>query len=337
MASIKHQIASFMRKNMEKTWLYGLLVKLNLVVFHFEKREHRKRFGNKNPDKIFYVIRGAGKEAGLFGLYISALNEVYYSLEQGWIPIVDFTDGRTQYNEEFPVRGDVWNAWEYYFEQPQSEYSLDEIFLSKNVILSGWRLKNNKVTKSCIWNSKKLTNEKDIQKIYDFISEHGKLKPDVIKKILESKERYFGNKKNVLGVFVRGTDYLAFKPKGHQIQPPLEDVISKIRYFLEIHEDIDGIFVETEDESIYRRLKNEFGEMIFTNQSNRIKDYSGKEYIANILQENKYERGLQYLVATALLAECKYLVTTRAGGSDVALVINNNRYADKYIFDLGIY
>ncbi len=336
MKNVKHKIASFMRKNMEKTLIYDVLVKINLLIFHFEKRECKKMYGKKNPDKTFYVIRGIGKEAGLFALYVDALKEINYSLERGWIPIVDLTNGKTQYNEDFPVRGNIWNAWEYYFEQPQNDFTLEDVYQSKNVILSGWRL-NSKNAKPCVWDDSVLANEKEIQKVNDFISKYGRLQPDIVNEIKKVKEKYFGNKKNVLGVFVRGTDYLAFKPKGHQIQPPFEDVIKKIKYYLEIHKDIDGIFVETEDESIFQKLKKEFGEMIFTNQSCRIKDYSGEEYIANIFQDKKYERGLEYLVATALLAECKYLVSTRAGGSDVALVMNNNQYADKYIFDLGVY
>lgn len=335
MKRFKHKVASFMRKNMENTRIYDVLVKINLLLFHFEKRECKKKYGNKNPDKVFYVIRASGKEAGLFALYISVINEVYYSLEKGWVPVVDFTNGSTQYNEDFPVRGYLWNAWEYYFEQPQSEYILDEIYQSKNVVLSGWRLNYNG-NKPCLWDDNILENDK-IQLINSFILKYGKIQPDVIMKIKNVKEKYFANKKNVLGVFVRGTDYIAFKPKGHQIQPSLDEVIIKIKYFLEIHKDIDGIFVETEDDLIYQRLRSEFGTRIFTNQSKRIKDYSGQEYIANIFQGNQYKHGLDYLIATVLLSECKYLVATRAGGSDAALVMNNNQYTDKYIFDLGIY
>lgn len=337
--SLKHKVASYMRKNMEYSFIYDVAVKINLLFFHFEKREHKKRFGSANPEKTFYVVRGCGKEAGLFALYIGVLNEVYECTKKGWIPVVDFTKGRTQYNEDFPVRENIWNAWEYYFQQPQNAYSLEEVYQSKNVILSGWRLRNQKErTQEIIWDSEKITETEEIQKLKNYISEYGRLQLDIEKRITEEKREIFQNRKNVLGVSVRGTDYIAFKPKGHCVQPPLEDVILKVEEFLQKHREIDGIFLTTEDEKIFMKFKNKFGELIFTSNSNRISNYSGDSYITTELRKNsKYEQGLEYLIEKTLLARCEYLVATRTAGADYALVVNGNSYKDKFVFDLGKY
>lgn len=325
-----------MRKHMEQTAFYTLLVKANLLFFHFEKREHRVKMGDKNPDKTFYVIRGCGKEAGLFALYISALNDVYRCLGKGWIPVIDLREDRTQYNEDYPVRGSIWNAWEYYFAQP-SEYTLEEVYQSRNVVWGGWKLFGKGAAEK-IWDGDKLFSGNEIRRIHAFAMEYGKIQPDIKQKIADEKKRVFGDKEKLLGVSVRGTDYLAFKPKGHSVQPPLEDVISKAREFIEKYPKIEGIFLTTEDDGIYRRFQQEFGDLILTSNANRIKDYDQKGYITTKLRKNsKYEQGLEYLIEKSLLAECEYLVATRAAGADYAVVVNGGRFSDKYIFDLGKY
>ena len=252
---------------------------------------------------------------------------------------MDFTGDATQYNEEGPVRNNIFNAWEYYFEQPVKEYSLKEVYKSKNVVLSGWTFDNlNSEIRETVWHSDKVLTAEGVEEMFLFASQYGSMNSEVVKLLEEDKDRVFGQKKNVLGVSVRGTDYTALKPKGHYVQPELDDVIGKVREYLLTYSQIEGIFLTTEDERIYQRFVQEFGELVFTSNSNRIENYLGDGYITTDMRENnKYEQGLEYMIEKALLSKCEYLIATRTAGSDYAIVLNNNKYLDKYIFDLGRY
>lgn len=216
---------------------------------------------------------------------------------------------------------------------------MEEVYQSKNVILSGWTLFHKSNSKTVIWNSDKITESNEITKVHNFIKMGGGQLQEVIENMIsEEKERVFGRRRNILGVSVRGTDYIAFKPKGHRVQPPYEDVIAKTKEFLEKYPEIDGVFLTTEDQTIFSEFEKEFGSLIIVSNSNRISNYKGDSYITTDLRNNnRYEQGLEYLIEKSLLAECKYLVSTRAAGADYALVKNNNQYTDKYIFDLGKY
>lgn len=117
--------------------IHALARKINLAVFHWEKRQHEKNFGPLNPFLKFYLIRSEGTDEGLMALYLGRLREICWSLQNNFIPFVDWKNDRTQYNINSPVNGTL-NAWEYYFEQP-SAFSLEEIYHSRNVRLSGWK------------------------------------------------------------------------------------------------------------------------------------------------------------------------------------------------------
>ena len=67
--------------------------------------------------------------------YYRNLQHLSHAIDNGWIPVVDWQNyGPFPHGEDFPVNGTT-NCWEYFWNQP-SEYTLDEVYKSKNVILS---------------------------------------------------------------------------------------------------------------------------------------------------------------------------------------------------------
>ena len=121
-------------------FLRGIATDINLALFHWDKRQQDKSFGPLNPSLRFYVIRPSGTDEGLLSLYLGTVSKVHRCLDEGFVPVVDWQNYKTQYNVDFPVNG-TYNAWEYYFGQPCS-YTLDEVYQSRNVRLSGWLLRN---------------------------------------------------------------------------------------------------------------------------------------------------------------------------------------------------
>ena len=63
-------------------------------------------------------------------LLFYVIQQIGYAEKNNYIPVVDFKNYKTQYN----IADE--NAWECFFEQI-SNYSLDEVYQSKNVVLSG--------------------------------------------------------------------------------------------------------------------------------------------------------------------------------------------------------
>ena len=55
------------------------------------------------------------------------------------------------------------------------------------------------------------------------------LKSTIIKEAEKVRNKLFNKSKNVLGVLIRGTDYISNKPKGHPIQPDPNIVIKDIK------------------------------------------------------------------------------------------------------------
>ena len=70
----------------------------------------------------------------------------------------------------------------------------------------------------------------------------------------------FGNSKNILGILIRGTDYISRKPPGHA-RPP--SVIRAIDDTIKMDEKYkyDFIFIATEDNKIRKKFINDFGEL----------------------------------------------------------------------------
>lgn len=146
------------------------------------------------------------------------------------------------------------------------------------------------------------------------------------------------NIKDMIGVLIRGTDYIKLKPNGHYIPPTPQQTAEKLDEFLEKYGK-SKVFLATEDADIYNYFDQRYGDMIYTsdNNENLLLNYSG-DYIENeIASMDKYKFGLDYIVKMICLSECKCLISSRTAGSDFARLLNHGRYLEDYLFDLGRY
>ena len=96
----------------------------------------------------------------------------------------------------------------------------------------------------------------------------------------------------------------------------------------------------TEDGNIFDELKNEFGDMIkLVSFDTFIRNYEGKDVLSksNVLEKDKKSRGQKYLAKMILLSRCRYLITSITQGSKFSYILNDGKYVDEYVFDLGLY
>lgn len=292
--------------------------------------QHKAHYGEENADKIIYLIRPNSEDGiqGLMSLFIQTMRKIDYAISKGYIPYVDFKNYKTQYYDGKN------NAWEFYFTQP-SNILIDEVYKSKNVILSGLSLhKNEDITlfKSTIFKDNKIWN-----RCYELINNNISFSSEAEKMIID--QSIYLNIDSCIGVYIRGTDYTKLKPTGEYVQPQIEDIIEKTREFLNKYPE-SKIFLVTEDFENYRRMKNEFNDLLqIADFDTFVQNYCGEDFLSktNVLNNDKKKRGMDYLVKIILLSRCKYLVSSITMGSIAAYAMNGNKYEDSYIFDLGLY
>ena len=254
-------------------------------IFYPELVERKMSFGEKNEDKIFYVIRPRKNSVeGLMALLFYVIQQIGYAEKNNYIPVVDFKNYKTQYN----IADE--NAWECFFEQI-SNYSLEEVYQSKNVVLSGINAIYD--TYSYLYN--KSFNEDDLQKTHLLAKKYIKFSKKAYE--LYNKElKHISPQKNI-GLYLRGTDYINLKPIGEPIQPTVAQAIEHVNTYIE-NEKNANVFLVTEDERIYKEVKSNLGErIVIVSFDNYIKNYSERDFLANghsltQLGENAHIRGL---------------------------------------------
>jgi len=320
----------FLRKYMP--FLYYLFLKIN----YFNKEDklllgEKKRFGDKNPDKTFFVIMINNPELGLMAIYNCVVGYLRYLKKTDYIPIVDLINYNNAYLEKEEIGKK--NSWEYYFEQP-SVYTLDEVYQSKNVIIAKGSTTID-TSATILWFLYKYKNIQ-FRQYYDIIKKQVKINSAVQSKLDDEYNNILANKR-VVGVVKRGSDLIGVK--GHSIQPSMTELIAKTKEKL-ADWNCDYVFLATEEAETVAVFKNEFQDKLLINDSARVENYQKGVYYTYISfnrDNDKYLQGLEYLTTVYLLAQCTCLIGTLVGKTGGALMMNQGNYEHIYMYDLGVY
>jgi len=264
--------------------------------------------GNLNPDKVFYVIqRYPG--TGLFSNLAFVINHIKVATDMGFIPIVDMKNFPSIYSEKNKILC-TNNSWEYYFNQI-TNYTLEEVYKSKNIILT-----NNIFYAGNGFNYR--ITESDT--LLDIFKKNIFLKKTKLKTINYLKKKLLSNKKT-LGIHFRGTGY-----KIEDNPLTINQMINKINNILS-EEKYDQIFLVTEDSINFKGIIDYFGsKVIYLKTSQR-----GK---TNLEVWNKYPRtrhrykmGREILYETYLLSYCDgyFDIDTNPKQFVLALNLNSNQ------------
>lgn len=297
---------------------YNMIIeKINLRerIHRFVWRQRRCSFGKKNSDKCFYVIRWDGQGPALMGLMCYVLGQIKYAEEQGYIPVVDFKSGMNFYFENQEKIG-MCNTWDYFF-QSVSPYSLEEVYESKNVVLSSIMLSQSSRPEPSILlekNKKNLNAWKKICQRYIQPSQS-------VQKIIDDIKKQHGDPHNFLGVKLRGTDYDP-PPKGHYYQPNIDTVIETINSVCNKRK-FDRFYFSTEDISIKNRIKSYYGDAAILVSFNE-----------NFEKIDSVEMGQRYLSELMFLSNSSCLIGGLNGGMvGVSLFAMENQ--ELITWDLG--
>ena len=306
--------------------------KLKYFYYCFARREilqKRKVYGKINEDKTIYIVKPDYQDGveGLLSLIYKQVIYIDYAKSKGYITFVDWKNYKTQY---YDGKNNVWN---FFFEQP-SDISEEEVYTSKNVVLSGWTFKN--INPLGLFESKIFYDKKIEKKSYELLNNNLVFSKEVLE--IVEKESQILDVENCIGVYIRGTDYVKLRPSGEYIQPDVNQVKEQVTKFIEKYQ--VPVFLVTEDGFIYDELINTFGDYIrVVSFDSFIRNYDGKDVLSKskVLDEDKKKRGQRYLVKMILLSKCKYLISSITQGSKFSYSLNGGNYKDKYIFDLGLY
>ncbi len=308
-------------------------------------RERKISCGDKNPDKTFFVIRPYyylelnefnTLHAHLLYNYYRNLQFIAYAINKGWVPVVDWEHyGRMQHMEEYPING-TKNGWEYFWEQP-SAYTLDEVYQSRNVVLSVRNTIDTQYMPTCQYPRPFQKMAEDCAKMcpeYDQLILFNKRTTQYIE---QREKELFPKGARILGVSIRATDYGADGLTNHPVQVKVYDLITTIKKRMR-QWSMDYLFFACESESVVDILKSEFGNQLLVLPRLRYKDRIAPQKDEDnplYMQGHRYQTNLDYVTEMALLSRCTALLASMSGGVRVAVVWNARRYEEMEIIDNG--
>ena len=250
------------------------------------------------------------------------LSLIIWCLENGYKPLVDVKNSKNK--EE--------NLWERMFIQPFGT-DLVKIKSTGNYIVCPFN--------SYLW--PQMRDARDPHRVEFWHKMYSKfvVYNGSCQKYLDDEYEMIIKGKKVLGCLIRGIEYAKCKLKDHPIQPSVEEFISKIRFVIE-EDELDYLYLATEDESIAKRVKEAFGSMVLENKRQYYDDrFRNNEYLTSKETYNREDgaflKGLEYFSSINLLSKCDSFVAGLCGGSQAAEFFNGNQYKTNYLFDKGVY
>ena len=300
--------------------------KIFYLIHKAKIRERRKTFGYKNADKTYYIIRRESS-GGIFSILNTTLGHINYAISHQYIPVVDITNLTSNW-----VGDDKGNAWEFFFEQP-GQTVLDEVYHSKHVILSnmGYKDPSPEYYMDCLRDDGKIQFWHNLYKKYIHFT------PQVNQYILTKEREILGNKKNVLGVLCRGTDYTGKRPGGHPVQPELEEVEEKVKETAEKFQ-CDALFLATEDVDILNFFKNMILDIpLIYIETERVQNIGDKWLSEMVNVQQKFQMNMDYIAAIHILTKCSCFLAGRTSGSVAVYYMKEGVYDYVYFWDKGYY
>lgn len=160
------------------------------------------------------------------------------------------------------------------------------------------------------------------------------LNPEFLKELDEYADAVIGNKR-MLGVLIRGTDYII---SDFPVQPlPIDKTIQMIRERLDKYK-YDGFFLATEDLDYFNALKKAFPKKMrsIAQERHSVREFSSAKFITDLEKEKRsgaaYDALIEdttanYFYAVYMLSLCESFFTTPGcNGVEMVRSFNENRF-----------
>ena len=313
-----------------KTYLSTIPSRIVCIIFQLKMSKERKICnGNEYSDRIFYIIGVDCGNRGIMQIMLHVLYHIIYAENNNYTPIVDMKNFQSQYSD-----GNI-NAWECFFRQP-TQYSLDTIKKAKNIIYS----QNNPNPPLEGYEYFDLLN-KEKTRYYRILFQKKIIYNYNMRKYIKNQyDSIIGDKKNILGVLCRGTDFVCKRPPLHPVQPSVKEVLEKAYGVMETN-NCSYLFLATEDSDILEAFRNKFGNKLLSIEQKRYSsnDVAELNSISQLESNNisdKIKIAMDYISALNILATCKYFIGGIAGGTQGVYLMSNGFEYD-HLWNLGRY
>lgn len=266
----------------------------------------------------FYVIRVRHDGSGVMAYLRYVLFKCMIAEQRGYIPVVDMRNAINPYLYESEVG--VKNAWEYFFEQPAG-YSLDDISNAENIVFSS--LKEIE------------PEDKYCMEIKAAAAKYIRFAPNVMSRVDNLTEDWASA--SILGVKLRGTDYVTTRAKAHAVQPDIEEAIAFIMETIKSKGIVyDALFLATEDATIIEAMRSRFGGKLILNDIDRF-DHDEVWFKSDRLNKDKHKMGEDYCVEIGMLIRCNSLIASGSQGTWATVILNNDKFETVNLIRLGAY
>jgi hypothetical protein len=299
------------------------LLILIIIINKSQKLDFKKIF-------VIFIRKVNLSTGGLLAYYYVNIGCVHDYILKGYIPIIDLISHPNIFNG-FNTSV-TKNPWEVFFNQPFN-YALD-IVKKKGEIIKYAQCYGGKKGP----NFRLFENNTIREYWHKIASKYIPIKSEIIKEANSKFKLLFSDSINVLGVLMRGTDYIAKKPFGHAIPPTPKMVFEDIKK-MDKKFKYNWIFLTTEDDLIREKFINKFKKKLkyIKSKTNINYDYKKKELLAfnkNIKGNLEYMK--TYLINIIILSKCIDIITSKTAGAIVAFILTNG-FRNKKIYDLGYY
>ena len=284
-----------------------------------------------NTNNFVILRRSSCPTCGLFSNYIVHLGCIIRYLSKGYIPIIDLSSFSNLYNGFNSTS--LTNPWEIFFSQPFNHTLLNVLKYAHKIKYFKCKASFNRPCQKTIY-----LNEVLINYWHNMANIYMPIKEEIINESNIIIKKLFNNSKNILGVLIRGTDYLAKKPINNPIPPKVEMVIKDAK-IMDKRNNYDYIFLTTEDDIIRQKFINNFNKKIkfYKYKHNINYNYKTKLKLAyNKSIKGNIEFMKIYLINIIIFSKCIDIITARTSGAAGAFIITNG-FRNNKIYFLGEY
>ena len=307
----------------------GIFAKLEEISYdlkdYYDTSEHRKRkTGNLNKDKTFYIVRIRGNCGWGFYIY-RFLYQIDRAIKNGWIPVIDMSFCDNQYK----VPGSRKNSWCDYFKQPCG-YSLQTAMHSKNVIYAPARYGEN------VRLQERSGVDKDDYAYWRRLFKKYIRCNEKTQAYLDERYNRIIKGKRTLGVVCRGTEIAVKKPYMHDVLPSDEEILAKTEECLK-QWDCEQIYLATEDQEVFGKFKEKFGSsLVYVDCKRYDKNETWLIENESFKKISPRQQGMDYLTTIYILSKCNCFIATGCGARRIALYMTEG-FEEQYTYDLGFY
>lgn len=325
--NLKRLILTMIPLSLAKT----AFIKYPSILFAYIIKGKTKQLILSNPEKVLSIIRRgeyivvnkSGNQYGSLNMcYINdMLGGALLALGLGYLPYYQIP----------------------YYEEIENEQTMihDEFFKQ---VLCNERKKGISIKAGGGLSYPYIYDEKEIR-IYSFLYKNLFFLNEKTKRYVENtyNEVRCKVKGKILGVCCRGTDFISLRPKGHPVQPTVDQVLEKVQQYIAQY-GYDKIYVTSEEYKIVKIFEEAYPEKVLTNKKMYYDElfYSNDQvtYIGQVefdRENDRYLRGIEYFSSVYILSKCNAIIGGNCGATRAALYMNDLNYEEKYIFDLGLY